>query len=506
MNTDANVVQLRQPKKSRVQTLLKPAAEADDVSAGDIRFASELRRDFQLDLLWEVNVGWRIWDGKRYALDRASVVLTLIKQTARRLTLEAFKETDPDRKEELLKFAAKYSHLTRARGALEFLKPHSQVFSRDLDKDAHLLNVKNGTIDLRSGLKRPHDRKDRITKLIDIEYDAEAEAPRWRRFLKEIFVKDYRSDNPQAAETKRARALLEYIETLTGYSFTAEQKDHILAILCGNGSNGKTEFTKVLLKVADEYGHKAPSTLLMKQYSDQVPTDVADLRGMRFVVASETDEDGRLNESRVKDMTGGEGELTGRHMKKDFIKFPPTHHLFLHTNHRPKIGGTDNGIWRRLKLIVFEVTFQKRSEFPNTQHPEDPTLEATLLTELPGILAWIVQGARKYYDRGLKEPEIVREWTKDYRREEDILADFRADCCDEGLEFSVIMKELNAVWVNWCEEQGIKPWKQNKLGRRLKDAGFPEDRENGQRIRRGLRQKIWTPEDDDHHEGRDVEQ
>ena len=231
----------------------------------------------------------------------------------------------------------------------------------------------------------------------------------------------------------------------------------------------------------------APASLLMKKYSDAIPTDVAGLRGARIVVASETPEDGRLDETRVKLLTGAEGKITARYMRQDFFEFNPTHHLFLQTNHKPRIVGTDYAIWRRIRLIPFDVIFKEvTADNPEPAHPADLLLDEKLRAELPGILAWAVEGAGDWFNKGgLKDPACVLEATKTYRREEDVLADFIEACCITGPEHSAGVGDLFAAYESWCEAERIRPWSKNRFSRRLGGAGYQSDREEG-RVKLGI--------------------
>ena len=153
-----------------------------------------------------------------------------------------------------------------------------------------------------------------------------------------------------------------------------------------------------LLRAGGDYAMAAPASLLLKKYSDAIPTDVAGLRGARVVVASETPEDGRLDETRVKLLTGAGGKITARYMRQDYFEFNPTHHLFLQTNHKPRIVGTDFAIWRRVRLLPFDVIFEEvTADNPTPTHPADPLLDGELRAELPGILVWAVEGAKEWF-------------------------------------------------------------------------------------------------------------
>ena len=454
-----------------------PAAAGD--SEADIAFAERLHHDHNADVRWCPGLGWLLWDGRRFALDETSQIVARAEESVRRVHLDAYRETNPERRQFLGKLATHYSKIERVRGALEFLKPRVAVKIDDLDSDLFSFNVANGTIDLRTGALRPHDRADLITKLSAIEYSPDAPAPRWEQFLDEVFAGD--AKQADASDAKQAGAdVIGYVQRLFGYALTASQRDHVLAFLCGPGSNGKSVLTRLMLSVAGEYGQVAPESLFMKQYGDQIPVDVARLRGARLVVASESQEAERLDEGKVKKLSGSD-PISARFMRQNIFEFQPSHHLFLQSNHRPVIAGQDFGIWRRIKLINFGVRFADPEAGKTAPEPPvrraDHELAEKLMGELPGILNWAVKGAKEWFESGLRDPKTVIEDTKAYRREEDVLTDFIESRCDVGAELRVDVGSLWTAYRDWSVEEGIKTWSKNKFSRRLTEAGHVSDRE-----------------------------
>jgi putative DNA primase/helicase len=462
---DGKVIEMRQKRQ-------KAAPVISESPENDRAFADRIYHDWPDDLFFVAGIGWLVWDDRRYRADATSQIIAKADETIRNIHLDAYREANPDRRDALAKLATRYSKIERVRGGLAFLQARRSLTVDQLDADPFAFNVANGTIDLRTGKLRPHTRADRITKLVQIEYDQTAPAPRWYSFLAEIFAGNLE--------------LIEYLKRLIGYSLTADQRDHRLPILVGPGSNGKSTLVKVLFALGGDYAMAAPASLLMKKYSDAIPTDVAGLRGARIVVASETPEDGRLDETRVKLLTGAEGKITARYMRQDFFEFNPTHHLFLQTNHKPRIVGTDFAIWRRIRLIPFDVIFEEvTANNPAPAHPADPLLDEKLRAELQGILAWAVEGAREWFEHGLNDPTCILEATKTYRREEDVLADFIESKCVTGPEHSASVGDLFAAYESWCEAERIRPWSKNRFSRRLNAAGYQSDREEG-RVKLGI--------------------
>ncbi|MER3439246.1 MAG: hypothetical protein C4346_17575, partial [Chloroflexota bacterium] len=398
---------------------------------------------------------WLVWDGRRWAIDTAGIVEQWAKATVRALYAEAADLPDPDQRKALLKHAMRSEAAERIRCCLFLARSDVPVQPRELDTNPWLLNVRNGTIDLRTGTLLPHRPEDMITKLIPIAYDPTAPCPRWLRFLDEI--------------TNNNTTLVRFLQRAVGMSLTGIVSDHVLFMPYGTGRNGKSTFLMTLLHLFGEYGAKAAPELLLAKSSDRHPTELADLFGKRFVVAIETAEHRRLAEVMVKELTGGD-MVKARRMREDFWEFWPTHHLWLATNHKPVVRGTDIGIWSRIKLIPFTVCFEGR---------EEKDLRERLCAELPGILRWAVEGCLEWQRVGLGVPDEVRSATEEYRAEQDVLAAFFQDRCVLGPQMRVAARALYHAYLAWCEENGEKAESQTAFGIRLRERGFVQHKGTG---------------------------
>ncbi len=247
------------------------------------------------------------------------------------------------------------------------------VLPEDLNRDGWLLNVPNGTLDLRSGTLREHRREDLITQLCPVDYDPAAECPLWHQTLNTFFARPHR---------ERQAELIDYFHRGAGKSLAGVVRDHVLLFAYGTGSNGKSTMLNALQEtLGPDYAMKATAGLLMASKTDAHPTGLTDLYGKRLVVAIETESGRRLNETLVKELTGGD-KIRARRMREDFWEFSPTHSIVLATNHKPTVRGTDHGIWRRLRLLPFTVSI------PDGQ--ADKSMPEKLRAEAPGILAWLV--------------------------------------------------------------------------------------------------------------------
>jgi putative DNA primase/helicase len=378
----------------------------------------------------------------------------------------------------------------RVNAALDLARsePGVAIVPEEMDCNAWLFNCSNGTLDLKTGRLREHRREDYITKLCSVAFDPQATCPTWERFLWSVFRVALREGQVEEERTQATRGMIEFVQRLSGRFLTGDVGEQFLPIFWGIGANGKSTFVNALLEVlGHDYGMKANPDLLMASRGERHPTELAQLFGMRLVVASETHQGRRLNEALVKDLTGGE-PIRARRMKEDFWQFLPTHKLILLTNHRPTVVGTDEGIWRRLALVPFENVFWNPDD-PRLQGknlpPElrqDKHLGDKLRAEYPGILAWMVRGCLDWQRDGLAMPERVRVATSEYREGEDVLQRWFEDRClvDQG-DTSLRRKgsELYANYRHWCEQTGETPLSRNDWGSAMTERGFERLLSNG---------------------------
>lgn len=334
-------------------------------------------------------------------------------------------------------------------------EPAIPILPQDLDANHWLLNCTNGTLDLRTGELRPHQRGDLLTKCIPVAYDPAAPCPTWDAFLHRIMAGN--------------QALISFLQRAVGYAITGVIREHVLLILWGSGRNGKSTFLNTFRDLLGPYAMKATSDLLLVSSTDRHPTERADLFGKRFVSAIETEQSHRLAEVFVKEATGGD-PIRARRMREDFWEFWPTHKVFLATNHKPVIRGTDNAIWERIRLVPFTVTI------PLTER--DTTLPDKLHAELPGILAWAVRGCLAWQREGLGEPDEVQQATAGYRAEMDVVGQFLAECCLIGPNYRTKAAELYDAYKRWCDQNGEHAV-QRTLGMQLTERGYERKRGTG---------------------------
>ncbi len=316
----------------------------------------------------------------------------------------------------------------------------------DLDADPFLLNCTNGTLDLRTGERRPHDPADLITKVTAGAYDPAASGRVFQEFL-------------QRAQPDEAMRV--YLSLLVGHGLVGQVIEHLLQIHCGEGANGKLTFVNATGAALGDYAAPADPELLTARTFDAHPTGVADLFGLRLAILHEADRGRRLAEGTVKRLTGGD-RIKARRMREDFWSFEPSHTFVMLTNHKPIITGTDEGIWRRIRLVPWAVVVPAEDR--------DEHLGDKLALEADYVLTWLVQGCLAWREHGLTDPEPVTRATSAYRDESDALGRFLSDrTMNHG---QVKSSDLFDAWSKWCAGEGEDPGTQTAFSIALTNRGY----------------------------------
>lgn len=411
------------------------------------RLVSQHGQDLHYLSPWGV---WFIWNGQYWVKDQTGEVMRRAKQTVAWLHEEAA-GLQGDQHKALAQHAKKSEGEARINAMINLAKSEPTIHLIPSQFDAHpwLLNCPNGTLDLKMGHLYPHRREDCLSKSIPVPYDPVAACPLWIQFLMRIT-----GDNP---------ALISFFQRSVGYALTGDTSEQVMFLIYGTGANGKTTFLETIRAMLGSYAITADMSTFLARQGDPIRNDVARLVGARFVSAVEAERGRRLAEVLIKQLTGGDS-MTARFLYHEFFEFQPTFKLFVAVNHKPVIGGTDPAIWRRMRLIPFTVTIPE---------PErDKELPAKLRTELPGILAWAVQGCRIWQADGLGFPQEIRDATDSYREEMDVLAGFLAELCVKGPQCKVLAKNLYAAYVAWCQEAQEKPLSKPAFGGHLRERGL----------------------------------
>lgn len=326
---------------------------------------------------------------------------------------------------------------------LKEIQHHIPIMPFQLDKHKMAFNVPNGTLSLKSGQLVPAKRDYFITKFSPVEFTDNADCPMWRRFLDDIFGGD--------------KELIRYIQKAVGYSMTGDTSEQCVFFLYGTGRNGKSTFLDVLREIFGDYvSNIQPETIMVKNsMGNGINSDIARLKGARMVTTVEPNEGVRLNEGLIKQLTGDDA-VTARKLYGNEFEFKPEFKLWMATNHKPIIRGTDDGIWRRIHMIPFTV------QIPVDK--VDRQLKSKLEREYPAILRWAVEGCLLWQREGLKQPRAVLDMTREYRREMDVISGFLDDRCEMGEGFSAKSSELYAAYSAWCESNTEFKMSNTKFG------------------------------------------
>lgn len=379
---------------------------------------------------------WMYYDERKWCYDDTGTIYRIADSAIEGMKDEYnyyAAENGPD--DDITKAFEKHMKNSRSRKAkknmVEELQHHIPILPSALDRHKAIVNAPNGMINLKTGALIPHDPEKYITKILSVEYTDHADCPQWNAFLNDIFDGD--------------RDLIRYIQKAVGYSLTGSTAEQCVFFLYGTGRNGKSTFLEVLRDVFGGYiTNIQPETIMVRSGgSGNANSDIARLKGARLVTSVEPNEGMRLNEGLLKQLTGDD-VVTARKLYSDEFEFKPEFKLWMATNHKPIIRGTDTGIWRRIHLIPFTVQIPEEKV--------DRKLPYKLKSELPAILKWCVDGCILWQREGLGMPAAVLNSVNEYRREMDVISTFIDACCIVAEGESVSANKLFAVYSEWCEQ------------------------------------------------------
>jgi putative DNA primase/helicase len=440
--SDSQIIQRIRDAEDKVAKGSEVSFAPTDIGNAE-RFANQHGDDVRYCHVWGK---WLVWDGRRWPIDTTGETTRRAKRTARSIYGEAASCEDDLIRKSLGKWAraSESNKMLSNMIALARSEQPIPIAVESLDAEPWLLNCEDGTIDLRTGELRDHRREDYMTKMAPVKWSDDSPTL-WLAFLSQIF------DGNQE--------LIGFVKRLMGASLVGEVSEHVLPIFWGSGANGKSTLLETWRgMLGNDYASSAPPGFLISVKSRQHPTELADLHGKRFVAAEETDDSGRLSESLVKALTGG-NSIRARRMREDFWQFQPSHSIVLATNHRPVVRGTDYGIWRRLLLVPFNVTIPPEQQ--------DKRLATKLRAEWPAILRWAVQGCLEWQQSGLRPPTEVMAATDSYRVDMDTLAQFIDECCTAGGK--VKASDLYDSYKHWSQLRGDDVLSSTKFGTRMTD-------------------------------------
>ncbi len=384
-----------------------------------LAFTRRYHRDWRYVAAWG---RWLVWDGQRWRNEDTLAATDLIRSVCRQTAVRA-----EDRK-----VAAKLASSSTVGGVERLARADRRhaATTDEWDADPWLLNTPGGVVDLKTGRTRANDRADRMTKITTAT--PRGECPQWRAFLNDVTGVD--------------QNLQDYLQRMVGYALTGSTREHALFFLYGTGANGKSVFVNTLADILGDYATNAPMDTFMETRTDRHPTDMAGLRGARFVAAIETEQGRRWAESKVKNLTGGD-KIAARFMRQDFFEFFPQFKLFVAGNHKPAIRNIDEAMKRRLHLIPFTITVPPEKR--------DKHLQQKLLAERDGILAWALEGCLAWQRLGrLDPPQQVLDATDEYFEGEDALGRWIEERCVRQPNAKSLTAEIFTDWKQWAEAAG----------------------------------------------------
>ena len=466
------------PKK-RLKRAAAPAGYAPSDTGNALRFADRFGDQVRHCAAFG---RWYVWDGRHWAEDQTAAVENMAKAIPEAMRAEANALADAGRLDDakhLFAFALHSESAPRLAAMLHLARSDRRiaVAPEQLDAGAFDLNVANGILDPRTATLRPHDPDALLTKLIEVPFDPGTAAPRWTRFLDEIMDND--------------GDLIAFLQDLVGLCLTGDISEHVLPILWGPGANGKSTFLDTIIALLGPYAYDAPPALLTASGREEHPTELAALAGKRLVVCGETEEGRPLKVALVKKLTG-DTTLTARYIRRNYFTFTRTFKALVVSNHRPVIREQSQAVWRRLRLVPFLTTI------PEGQ--QDKHLLDELRRELPGILAWSVEGCRRWAKEGLSCPAAVTMATASYRAEEDRVGGFIEECINDLREvpgdWKVEKARVLAAYAQWAAQNGEDALTARALTERIRGHGY-EDRVakiNGRAARCWLGMMLQTTE------------
>lgn len=440
---------LQNTKKKFKQTDTGNAELIADLYGNKIRYDHKRKR-------------WLIWGEHQWKLDIDQAVNRYAIEAARKRYKDALYEKDSDKRTKIAKWAISSENRSKLDSATSILKSIFPVTDSGdgWDEDTMLLSCPNGILNLRNGVLRNGKPEDRITMATKVSYDSNATCPRWVQFIEEVFEGN--------------EELIHYVQKAVGYSITGLMSEQVVFFGFGTGSNGKSVFFKTISSILGDYAYDAPASLFQRTYGGSSNTnDLASIEFKRFLVSSETLSTSKLNEQRIKGLTGGDN-ATARYLYSEFFTFSPTCKPWLFINHKPMVDDDSYGFWRRVRLIPFDRTF--------SQGEQDKNLTQELEKEYSGILNWMLEGCVMWQKEGLNPtPEIVKLATQEYREENDELSEFVADKCIENGNAKA--SELFKIYQEWAEkEQGLKGkdiMSRVMFGKRISDKYSKKHYKNG---------------------------
>ncbi|GAA3483214.1 DNA primase family protein [Streptomyces yanii] len=462
------------PARTTQPALLPPSLS----DRGNARLFVQLYRD---QFRHVEGLGWFAWDGYRWKRTGGEKsALWAAGEMA-----EDMPETDPrgifserelaHHKKKTLSTAGMKALLTQAKAS-----PDLSVDPDTLDGDPYALCTPDGIVDLHTGrLRKPDPSRDFHSRATSVAPQP-MDTPRWYTFLADTF-----GDDAEGQET------IDFLHLLLGYSITGDVGAQVLPFLHGEGKNGKSVLLDTMIQILGDYADAAPPGFLMDRGAfSEHSTELTELHGRRLIVCSELKPNDKFDEARVRLLTGGD-KIKARRMRQDYFSFTPTHHLWLLGNHRPEVSTGGFAFWRRIRLIPFTQVVPAKRRIDNLAFE-------LVRDEGPGILQWLIEGARRYLATRdpLEGPDRVRIATSAYATTEDHIGRFLTECCTRdtgtGTDLRVEQGLLYAEYTTWCNAgEGVRAATARVFATRVRqelNLGSPADmiKSNGRKYYPGI--------------------
>ncbi|WP_312907261.1 phage/plasmid primase, P4 family [Tissierella praeacuta] len=431
----------------------------DDTGNAD-RFVDKFRNRARYSY---IDRGWYFYNGRKWEFDNLGHVKGLTEDVINDMKLELAYCKDEEEEKAFFKHL-KYTRNNRGKTNMMKESEHRlSILPNEFDKDKDVFNVMNGVISLRDGKLYSHDYERYLSKMSYVEYTDKIDTPMWIEFLNQIFGND--------------QELIGYIQKAVGYSMSGSTKEQCVFFCYGNGRNGKSTFLDIISEIMGDYATNIqPETIMVNRQTGGANSDIARLKGARFVTTVEPNQGARINEGLLKQLTGGD-TVTARHLYGKEFEFEAEFKLWMATNHKPIIRGRDLGIWRRMHLIPFTV------EIPDDK--VDKNLKYKLKKELTGILNWVVEGCIKWQREGLEMPKAVEDAVKEYKSEMDVISAFLEDCTIQG-PGDVKASELYRAYSEWAEQNGEYKMSNTMFGKEV-GLRFEKRKTRGVNVYEGIR-------------------
>lgn len=432
-----------------------PPAFSEDALAA--QFTRKYGDDWRYVAEWGC---WFQWDGKGWRRDETLLMPDQIRELCRfAVHWDLAKALSPQAQRSLTSAKAYRAIESIAKSDREHAL-RADVF----DQDLWLLGTPEGVVDLKTGLSRPAERTDYLTKRTAVSPGGDC--PKWREFLQQVTNDD---DNMQA-----------YLQRLAGYCLTGTFSEQMFAFLYGHGGNGKGVFIRQLIGLMGDYATTASMDTFTESRAQRHETEFARLHGMRLVSAQETEEGRRWAQAKIQELTGGD-KITTRFMHKDHFTFQPQFKLIFVGNHKPSLRSVNDAIKRRCHLVPFMRTIKVEDQ--------DIDLDAKLKAEWPGILQWAIDGCLFFQRERLMPPASIMEATKDYLQSEDMLLQWIDECCDADESFRVKSANLYKSYQSWCDQQGERANSAKRFIANLREKNYKVAKVTGYNTVFGLKLK-----------------